>query len=293
MAAKLPALLIYLALWMRRGESANYINSGNDWTTTSCQVISNPAQSPIDINYMSCSCSASYEIDVVFNPQARAPASVGLSGDPSNLRVILDDTFGFLVFRSSVFASRLYYPRQMIFRTPSEHTNEGVQYPLEMQIFWTSTNEQNLVTSVLFDMTWWAPSSVFFLDFLTLAKNTSRYNTTVSFSSTLRNSFEYQTLFSDSFQFFYYNGSSTYGNCTPGLEWVVLKNRLLVNQTDLATFQSMLTTLTGTWNNSRAVQPNMNRFVAVGGITCSDFYSNLFWFCLFFGVVFAVVFKEM
>jgi carbonic anhydrase len=293
MAAKLRALLTCLAFWTMPGRSSNYIKSGTDWTTRGCQVTTNSQQSPIDINYMSCSCSENYEIDVALNPQQSSPASVGLSGDPSTIVLTLDESFGFLVFRSTAFASRLYFPRQLVFRTPSEHTNEGIQYPLEMQIFWRSTNDQNLATSILFEMTYSAPSSVFFLDFLTLAKNKSRYNSTVSFASTLRNSFEYQGFFSGDTQFFYYNGSFSSGNCTPGLEWIVLKNRLLVNQTDLATFQNLLSSKTGTWNNSRVVQPNMNRFVAVGGITCSDFYSNLFWFCIFFGVVFLVVFKEM
>lgn len=272
----------------------NYINSGSDWSIPSCTPTINPNQSPVDMYYMNCNCQAYYQFELVFNQTRPSVSSITLSGFPSTIRTKVNSDFAFAVFRSESFKTRLYYPTELIFRTPSEHTQDQSGSAIELQIFFKSTNDLNLAVSVFFDISLTQNSSVIFSDFLSLISNPKNVlNSTNTIKGKLNNAYEYNSLFPDELTFYYYNGTFTDNNCSRGLEWVVLNQRLTVNSTDLAIYQQILQRLTPSWNNSRGLQNLQNRSLFIGGVACSDFYSNLLWFAFFFVVIFGILFKSL
>lgn len=130
---------------------------------------------------------------------------------------------------------------QYHFHTPSEHTRNGVHYPLEMHLVHKDHDGNLAVISVLFEEGKMNP----FLDKIILNApiklNAPRLAKKITFSPT--------QFFPKNKTFFKYSGSLTTPPCSEGVYWIVFKYTAQASAGQIQDIQNML------GNNNRPVQP--------------------------------------
>ena len=286
-------LLIYIRISVSM--SWNYTNNGNDWIGQNCDL-GTPNLSPIDIDMTIAQCNDSLAIDFYIN-NIEQNILMTLSEIPLTPVITVPNTFGVLFYTNENQIKDVYQPNQYIFRTPSENTINSKSFPLELQIFFTSSsNSTPVILSILFDTTQNENSSSIFMDFLlNLQNNKLNIETNKVFSDIkLNNIAKYNTEFLSVLNEFYmYKGTKTSTDCSVPYTWIVLSKSLLVTAADLSSYQNMLNLITSTQSNSRITQTLGNRIIFYKSNTCSNFFSNVIWFSILYGCVIFFVFKML
>lgn len=142
---------------------------------------------------------------------------------------------------------------QVHFHAPSEHTINGVRYPLEMHEVHTSDDGGYIVFSVLFEQ---GPSSEEFTFLETFLPVTPGETKPVDASHVFG-----ETASDDAEQFFYYEGSLTTPPCTERVEWIVRRTPATASEAQIARLTALMPE-----DNFRDVQPLNGRTVRSGTI---------------------------
>ncbi len=286
-------LLILPFLWCRsQAQTWNYTTAGGDWNGN-CSSTVHTTQSPINIQLSDCQCNDQMSIQLDFaEPTTSVLGVVSLSGNPSSFYVKVSQNFAHLYFKAQKGRARLYKSNKLIFRTPSEHKLDGVSYPLELQIQFTSIYDEPLALSILYNYSDKNLTNAIFVDTLrTVSKLTQ--NITAGVNVTFSNYLNYNRLLADEPRFYYYNGSRTETDCREEWKWLVLTDLFYVKTEDLALYKSILTNYTATNTNAREGQELNERVVYISSTMCTDFFSNVIWFSFLYCAVAYFVFKML
>ncbi|RYZ41839.1 MAG: carbonic anhydrase family protein [Myxococcaceae bacterium] len=145
-----------------------------------------------------------------------------------------------------------YKLAQFHFHTPSEHTKDGVEYPLEMHLVHTDANgTPALVVGVLIQEG--ALNAALFTAFRNLPRHAGEQSNPVG---ALINA---SALLPRDRAFFQYAGSLTTPPCTQGLQWYVMKNPIEMSDAQIAAIER----LPHLNPNNRPLQPLHGRTVSV------------------------------
>ncbi|GHH03772.1 carbonic anhydrase family protein [Comamonas sp. JC664] len=144
-----------------------------------------------------------------------------------------------------------YHLAQFHFHTPSEHTKDGVEYPLEVHLVHTDANgTPALVVGVLIKEGFVHPA--LFTAFRNLPKYAGEHSQP---TGAVINA---SSLLPLNRAFFKYAGSLTTPPCTEGLQWYVMKNPIEMSDAQIASFQR----LPYLNPNNRPLQPLNGRVVS-------------------------------
>lgn len=144
-----------------------------------------------------------------------------------------------------------YHLAQFHFHTPSEHTKDGVEYPLEVHLVHTDTHgTPALVVGVLITEGLVHPG--LFTAFRHLPKHAGEH------SQPLGAVINASSLLPFNKAFYKYVGSLTTPPCTEGLQWYVMKNPIEMSDSQIAAFQR----LPYLNPNNRPLQPLNGRVVS-------------------------------
>ncbi|MFP2956808.1 carbonic anhydrase [Myxococcus sp. 1LA] len=143
-----------------------------------------------------------------------------------------------------------YHLAQFHFHTPSEHTKDGVEYPLEVHLVHTDANgTPALVVGVLIKEGFVHPG--LFTAFRNLPKHSGEHSQP---AGAVINA---SSLLPFNKAFYKYAGSLTTPPCTEGLQWYVMKNPIEMSDSQIASFQR----LPYLNPNNRPLQPLNGRVV--------------------------------
>jgi len=290
---------ILLPLWLSKliaTQNWNYTLAGADWNGKYCNDPNNLNQSPIDIDLSACECNdqMNLELNFIGTLQDVSKTQLKLSGNPPTFRMSVSPQFAHLYLKTSSEKSRFYRSQSYLFRTPSEHSLDGKNFPLELQIYFSSIYDEPLALSILYDYSDQNSTNVIFKDFLSSLNSSQAWNNqTIKTNNTMKEYINYNKLFLNKINFFQYNGTNTDTDCGQSLKWVILTDVLFVNQSDITTFQNILVNSTSFNSNARMQQDINNRTVYVSNSNCSDFFSNILWFSFLYGCVIFFVFKML
>lgn len=127
-------------------------------------------------------------------------------------------TDGILQIHDATGNDLTFYPAQLHFHSPSEHTVDGKHYDLEMHVVHlTEDGTPGAVIGIFFDRVAGGKEANFFLDELELNKATQVGHTTTGRVG-LKNFFS--TI--DFTNYWQYDGSLTTPPCTEGIKWSVI-----------------------------------------------------------------------
>lgn len=121
-----------------------------------------------------------------------------------------------------------YYLEQIHFHTHSEHSVEGVFFPLELHMVHKSKDGKLAVLAFFIDINDQKPNRFGFFENIQKHKRSS---TIIRLSKLLNYSGEH----------FYYNGSLTTPPCTEGVHWIVFDKHLNLNRSQVEKFRSIYT----------------------------------------------------
>jgi carbonic anhydrase len=233
-----------------------YAKNGKDWTFGQCSS-QDTLQSPIDLVVQPGSGLDSHELEMYYPTVSAYQEGLVLKHVGSTLELEINGgKVGYIIS-----AGHKYHVKRVVFRAPSEHSINGTQYPMEMQIVHERVNapEQKIVLSTLFQL---ARNPNPFLD----AQLEWRHlPASEGLQTTLTAPFQLGAgifgLFSG---YFSYEGSLTEPPCTDKVWWYVLESiqemdmRQLNAINDL--FKNNMPFAHGQGNN-RALQPRRGRSV--------------------------------
>ena len=149
---------------------------------------------------------------------------------------------------------RDYTLKQFHFHTPSEHTKNGVEYPLELHLVHTDSNgNAAVVVGVLIQEG--AVNAALYTAFKNLPKHAEEQ------SSPVGAVINASALLPHNKSFFHYAGSLTTPPCSEGLKWFVMKNPIEMSDSQLAAYQR----LPHLNPSNRPVQPLNGRTVTLHG----------------------------
>lgn len=288
-------LVMMLSLaWRLLAQTWNYTSSGADWIGNGCDDFYNQYQSPIDIEYASCECNEKMSFEINFGSSKSVSSTLSFSGNPKTPSISLSPEFAHLYFRTSQERSRLYTSNSMVLRTPSEHLLNGVRLPLELQIYFKSIYEENLALSLLFTNSTKNMSNIIVKDIIT-AINTGDAMIAYTAKKTVNftNYINFNKVFDDRSDFFYYNGSRTDTDCQTPVKWIILSQPLSTNSSDVESLVTLLKNVTKVENNTRMEQELRNRIIYVSSDSCSDFFTNVIWLGFLYASVILIVFKTL
>eukprot|EP00697_Spironema_sp_BW2_P004602 gnl/Spiro4/16245_TR8725_c0_g1_i1.p1 gnl/Spiro4/16245_TR8725_c0_g1~~gnl/Spiro4/16245_TR8725_c0_g1_i1.p1 ORF type:complete len:333 (+),score=80.85 gnl/Spiro4/16245_TR8725_c0_g1_i1:58-1056(+) len=147
--------------------------------------------------------------------------------------------------------------KQFHLHAPSEHTLNGVQYPLEMHFVHSNPAKQYAVISVLFEAVRADASSS-----TTLAPLTNALSLISGSSSSNETSIlvDPNVFLPSDRSFFKYNGSLTTPPCTEGVSWFVFRQPLQVSATQIAALDAVAA---GALPTARPLQPMNSRTIVL------------------------------
>ncbi|MCP3144414.1 carbonic anhydrase [Pyxidicoccus xibeiensis] len=160
--------------------------------------------------------------------------------------------FAYDVGSTVTLGANEYKLKQFHFHTPSEHTKNGVQYPLELHLVHTDVNgNAALVVGVLIQTG--ATNAALFNAFQHLPKHQGEASAPVG---ALINA---SALLPHNKSFFHYAGSLTTPPCSEGLKWYVMKHPIEMSDAQIAAYQRLAHLNPG----NRPVQPLHGRTVTL------------------------------
>jgi carbonic anhydrase len=118
----------------------------------------------------------------------------------------------------------------VIFKSPSEHTFDGVHAALEMQIYHEDYDSgRKAILAILYDV---GDES----DFMTQYQKVEDGSTTLDLADFYQNHLEPSTNEDNGYGFLTYSGSLTHPPCTEGVSWTVLKEIYSLSEEQLEWF---------------------------------------------------------
>lgn len=155
--------------------------------------------------------------------------------------------FDFELGDSISFKNEIYHLLQIHFHEPSEHTINGVRYPIEIHFVHKSNLDDLTVISVLGEEGEESELFEFFESFLPIQVNESKM---------IQEKVNVFDLLSTNDSFYNYNGSLTTPPCSENVNWVVFKKPIVISEKQVLTLQKNMPL-----NNYRNEQPLNGRKV--------------------------------
>ncbi len=138
---------------------------------------------------------------------------------------------------------------QLHFHEPSEHTINGIRYPIEIHLVHKSTKNNLTVLSVLAKEGNESQLFEFFESFLPLKKGEYKV---------INKTIDLTTLFPVSKDYYSYSGSLTTPPCTENVNWVIFKQPIVISLDEVLRLKNTMPI-----NNYRTEQPLNNRIVYI------------------------------
>ena len=157
--------------------------------------------------------------------------------------------FDFEAGDSIQYHGEIYHLSQLHFHEPSEHTINGIRYPLEIHLVHKSKSNAYTVMSVLAKEGAKSQLFEFFESFLPIKVNTTKE---------IHQSSDLTTLFPENKNFYTYGGSLTTPPCTENVNWIIFKEPIIVSVDEVLKLKNNMPK-----NNYRNKQPLNNREVSI------------------------------
>jgi carbonic anhydrase len=157
--------------------------------------------------------------------------------------------FNFQAGDSIQYHGDTYHLSQIHFHEPSEHTINGVRYPLEIHLVHKSKANNFTVMSVLAEEGKESQLFEFLESFLPIDENKTRE---------IHQSLDLATLFPANNDFYSYEGSLTTPPCTENVNWVIFKEPIIVSVEEVLKLKKNMPK-----DNYRNEQPINNRIVSI------------------------------
>ncbi len=153
-----------------------------------------------------------------------------------------------------VFGDITYHLKQFHFHTPSEHTIDGENLPMEMHMVHQSDDKKLAVVSVLFNEGNTENTNIAkIVANLPTQKGETNHITDVNL--------DLEAHLPESNQAYHYSGSLTTPPCSEDVQWLILKNMVSVTSDQVDAFSSLI------GPNNRPVQSLNTRSVEEGNLT--------------------------
>lgn len=152
-----------------------------------------------------------------------------------------------------VYEDKEYKMKQFHFHAPSEHTLNGIRYPLEIHLVHHNEKSNSYVVfAFLVRQGKSDPTFTFLEKFLPIKEGeTKDISITYNLGTTVKDVFGL-----DSVQAFTYDGSLTTPPCTERVHWIVFKNASTASASQIKMLEDLMPK-----NNYRDVQPSNDRMV--------------------------------
>lgn len=157
--------------------------------------------------------------------------------------------FNFEAGDSIQYHNDTYHLSQIHFHEPSEHTINGIRYPLEIHLVHKSKQDNFTVMGVLAKEGQESQLFEFLESFLPIEENKSKE---------IHQSLDLTTLFPDNKNFYSYDGSLTTPPCTQNVNWVIFKDPIIVSLDEVLKLKSNMPV-----DNYRNEQPIYDRVVSI------------------------------
>ena len=157
--------------------------------------------------------------------------------------------FDFEAGDSIQYHGNTYYLSQLHFHEPSEHTIDGIRYPLEIHMVHKSKFDTYTVMSILAKEGVKSQLFEFFESFLPIKVNTKKE---------IHQSSDLATLFPKNKNFYAYGGSLTTPPCTETVNWIVFKDPIIISVDEVLKLKSNMP-----MDNFRNEQALNNRVVSL------------------------------
>ncbi len=150
---------------------------------------------------------------------------------------------------SILYNQETYHLQQIHFHEPSEHTINGIRYPIEIHLVHKNSGKNFTVLSILGEEG--TKSQVFesLESFLPLQ---------VGEEKEIHQSFDLTTLFPKNMDFYSYSGSLTTPPCTENVNWVIFKNPIIISLDEVIKLKKNMPV-----NNYRDEQPLNDRSIYI------------------------------
>lgn len=140
-----------------------------------------------------------------------------------------------------------YALKQIHFHEPSEHTINGIRYPLEMHLVHVSKDNKIAVMAIMAQEGRSSEAFTFLENYLPI---------TVGQTKQIDKDFDLNLNLPDNKDYYQYNGSLTTPPCTENVTWFVYKNPITVSLDQVMQLQKLMPL-----NNYRSTQPINGRVV--------------------------------
>lgn len=157
--------------------------------------------------------------------------------------------FNFEAGDSIQYHGETYHLSQVHFHEPSEHTVNGVRYPLEIHLVHKSKANTYTVMGILAEEGEESQLFEFFESFLPIKENKTKE---------IHQSLDLATLFPKNNDFYSYGGSLTTPPCTESVNWVIYKTPIIVSVEEVLKLKNNLPK-----DNYRNEQPVNDRVVSL------------------------------
>ena len=157
--------------------------------------------------------------------------------------------FNFEEGDSIQYHNNTYHLSQIHFHEPSEHTINGVRYPLEIHLVHKSKTDNFTVMSVLAEEGEESQLFEFLESFLPIKEGNTKE---------IHQSLDLSTLFPTNKNFYSYEGSLTTPPCTENVNWVIFKEPIIVSVEEVIKLKKNMPK-----DNYRNEQPIYDRIISV------------------------------
>jgi len=216
------------------------------------------AQSPIDINPKDTECvrhgdphSVPYRIHFHYPPTHNATVT------NTGSTIQLNGNFGFVtVGGCNPCTGQEWDFTNAVFKMPAEHTLDGKQYAMELQLSHTKKGASDqLIVSIFF----YQQADGGFPNGFLEAIDWTHAPTSANAVNNLKTHVHLRHLLKESLrgEYFMYKGSITSSPCTEGVQWYVMKTPLGATSDEITQAKSLL----AGFNNARSVNPLNGRHV--------------------------------
>ena len=129
------------------------------------------------------------------------------------------------------YGGQVYHLRQLHFHEPSEHTINGVRYPIEIHLVHLNADQEITVLGIMGQEGNPSELMEYFRRFLPIGYEQSE---------TVEDSLDLNTLFPKSRTYFTYGGSLTTPPCTEGVNWVIFKQPMRASSEEIAAIKKSM-----------------------------------------------------
>ena len=268
-------------------QDISYNQQGNDWSGL---CMTGRLQSPISIDGINGDCNDKSVINFNF---VKSPVLTVLKNTNANLTA--NGFFGTL-YATDINKNLLGYDSKYFsIHTPAEHTLNGNQPDLELQIFYTIKHEFNIsslnnnidtaIVSFLYYKDDTQPTDSFLA---TLNAANLGTNINVDFLKNLNGKLPTPV------QYYSYQGSLTTPPCTENINWYVIDNRFTITSPQLSLFTTYFQrnlSFAGGNGNNRRIESTNNRLIVKGGVQCQDQFVYFVSFFILYLLINYFIFK--